>query len=55
LENEKTELLIKAIPSLEIMAVEFPDNKSVIRNLAQAYRASGNEDKFNEWYNKLKN
>ena len=55
LENEKTELLIKAIPSLEIMAVEFPDNKSVIRNLAQAYRASGNEEKFNEWYNKLKN
>ena len=45
LENEKTELLIKAIPSLEIMAVEFPDNKSVIRNLAQAYRASGNEEK----------
>jgi hypothetical protein len=46
--------LIKAIPSLEIMAVEFPDNKSVIRNLAQAYRASGNEEKFKEWYDKLK-
>lgn len=55
LENKKTELLVKAIPSLEIMAVEFPDNKSVIRNLAQAYRASGDEDKFKEWYDKLKN
>jgi hypothetical protein len=55
LENKKKECLIKAIPSLEIMAVEFPDNKSVIRNLAQAYRASGNEEKFKEWYDKLKN
>jgi tetratricopeptide (TPR) repeat protein len=51
----KTELLVKAIPSLEIMAVAYPDNKSVIRNLAQAYRASGNEEKFQEWYDKLKN
>ena len=55
LENKKVDLLIRAIPSLEIMAVEYPENKSVIRNLAQAYRASGNEEKFNEWYNKLKN
>ena len=55
LNKRKTDLLVKAIPSLEIMAVEFPDNKSVIRNLAQAYRASGNEEKFQEWYDKLKN
>ncbi len=54
LENKKKECLIKAIPSLEKMAVEFPDNKSVIRNLAQCYRTSGNEEKFQEWYNKLK-
>jgi tetratricopeptide (TPR) repeat protein len=55
LKKQKTDLLVKAIPSLEIMAVEFPDNKSVIRNLASAYRASGNEEKFQEWYGKLKN
>ena len=51
----KTELLVKAIPSLEIMVSAFPDNKNVMKNLAMAYRASGNEEKFQEWYNKLKN
>jgi tetratricopeptide (TPR) repeat protein len=55
LEDQSREILIRAIPSLEKMAVEFPENKSVIRNLAQAYRASGNEEKFKEWYGKLKN
>jgi tetratricopeptide (TPR) repeat protein len=55
LEDQSREALIKAIPSLEKMAVEYPENKSVIRNLAQAYRASGNEEKFQEWYGKLKN
>ena len=55
LNKRKTDLVVKAIPSLEIMAVEYPDNKVVIRNLASAYRASGNEEKFQEWYDKLKN
>ena len=55
LENKKKELLTKAIPSLEIMVSAFPDNKNVMKNLAMAYRASGNEEKFNEWYGKSKN
>ncbi len=36
------------------MAIAFPDNKSVMKNLAMAYRASGNEKKFKEWYDKSK-
>tara|TARA_B110000046_G_C12949867_1_gene379638 strand:+ start:183 stop:1295 length:1113 start_codon:yes stop_codon:yes gene_type:complete len=55
LENKKKELLTKAIPSLEKMIISFPDNKSVMRNLAMAYRSSGNEEKFKEWYDKSKN
>jgi tetratricopeptide (TPR) repeat protein len=55
LEDKKKVLLTKAIPSLEKMIVAFPDNKSVMKNLAMAYRASGNEEKFNEWYQKSKN
>ena len=54
LEDQKKELLTKAIPSLEIMIIAFPDNKSVMKNLAMAYRAGGNEDKFKEWYDKSK-
>jgi hypothetical protein len=55
LEDKKKALLTKAIPSLEKMAIAFPDNKSVMKNLAMAYRASGNEEKFKEWYDKSKN
>jgi tetratricopeptide (TPR) repeat protein len=55
LEDQKKQLLTKAIPSLEKMIVAFPDNKSVMKNLAMAYRASGNEEKFKEWYDKSKN
>ena len=55
LEDKKKALLTKAIPSLEKMIVAFPDNKSVMKNLAMAYRASGNEEKFKEWYDKSKN
>ena len=55
LEDQKKELLTKAIPSLEKMIIAFPDNKSVMKNLAMAYRASGNEEKFKEWYDKSKN
>ena len=55
LENKKKEILAKAIPSLEKMIVAFPENKSVMKNLAMAYRSSGNEEKFKEWYDKSKN
>lgn len=54
LEDQKKELLTKAIPSLKIMIIAFPDNKSVMKNLAMAYRAGGNEEKFKEWYDKSK-
>jgi tetratricopeptide (TPR) repeat protein len=55
LEDTKKALLTKAIPSLEKMIVAFPENKSVMKNLAMAFRASGNEEKFKEWYDKSKN
>jgi tetratricopeptide (TPR) repeat protein len=55
LEDQSREIIIRAITNIEKMEVEFTENKSVIRNLAQAYRASGNEEKFKEWYGKLKN
>ena len=52
------ELQIKAIPYLEIAALELPDNAEIARALAECFKRKGDEENFQKWYNqyqKLKN
>ena len=51
---KKKNILKKTLPYLILRHEIQPDNKSIMLRIAKSYRASGNEEKFNEWYKKYK-